>query len=161
MFDRETINVKSPKKGTMIYTLEEVVMFLGRRKVTLKSDGSFKMPALFLDILLHRWTNKIIVTEGLEKCLFIAPYSQQLLIRFSNVKYEDYEIITIKNRSTVTLPKRFIEYAELKEEVMILGVMEILEIWNPELLKEFDLKIEDVFNKLDKDFVIDFRDMDN
>lgn len=150
-----------------------LVMFLGQYQHKLDEKNRIIIPAKFRDFI-GKGRNG-------ERCLFVTIRRGELnnflmlftkdtwqkrlrWIKDSSLKKKDYElflrklswdseICKIDKQWRLILPKRFIEQANLKQDVMILGVNEWIEIWDAGVWEEVDSKLtKDVPQMEDKIF---------
>lgn len=66
-----------------------------------------------------------------------------LLERDRRDLYRYSDDANMDTQGRITLSQSQIEYARLKKDVLILGNMKRLEIWDPEVFREFDAKIHE------------------
>jgi len=137
----------------------------GRHKVSLDRNGRLAIPAQFRMALPEDQQNAIILTRGFDPC--ITGYSVDSWEEFESLFYEsdmtqkqfdvfEREFIGRKHNSPfdkqgrVTLPPHLFEFAQLKNinEVIVIGTKNRIEIWNPELYKEFRPDQEDVIEEM-------------
>lgn len=115
--------------------------------------------------------DKIIITKGLDKCLFV--YSEEewnkIIKRVSNLQFTKknvraFERAFIGGASTIEFDKQgrinitspLVHYANITKECVIIGVNERLEIWSCEEFEKYmkeneeslDLITEDLFDNL-------------
>lgn len=138
-------------------------MLIGEYEHSIDTKGRLSMPAkLKADI-----GEKFVVTKGLEGCLFV--YS---LTEWQNFE-EKLRAFPLTNKNARTLTRFFLagateceidkqgrfliasnlrEYANLEKEVVIIGVLGRIEIWDKQKWKEFNEKennsVEDIAESL-------------
>jgi len=115
-------------------------MFIGKFYHHLEAHGRLSLPKKFRDS-----KNNWIITRGLDGCLFLLKTEnfQQELAKISNnsfTKKANRDLIRLMtNEATeliidangrVNLPTYLIDFAQLKKEVVIVGSLDHLEIWD-------------------------------
>lgn len=146
-------------------------VFSGQFKYSLDSKGRVNIPALFrnqLQIKLEDGTESqdnlfFYISFGKEPCLYIYPsmvfntVAQKLQEESDSLFGGEEEQVKLfrkfmaksqpsrcDSQGRIIVPKEHIEYAGIQNEVLIVGVGNRIEFWNPE---RFEKSIEDV--KLD------------
>ncbi len=122
--------------------------FVGKHYHTLDAKGRLSIPSKF-----RKATGEVLIlTRGLDGCLFLYPMERWL--RFvdelmtlpataENPRYFMREVATNANEVTVDSHGRIIVPAELRElaglerEVVVAGVFDHIEIWNPTKFDEY------------------------
>jgi MraZ protein len=116
-------------------------MFLGEFEHALDDRGRISIPARFRPEL----ANGLVITRGLDRCLFVWPMDEWRPIaeKLSQLSLMDADARRIHrllfSGATDTAPDRlgrilvpaFLrEYAELRETVVVVGLLNRLEIWS-------------------------------
>lgn len=119
-------------------------MFLGEYRHTLDDKGRLTLPAKFRDKL----ASGIVVTRGLDRCLFVFTgevwqrVTDRLNERLSFTKKSARDLsrfffsgaadIIPDRQGRILIPPFLREYADLQDDVIIIGANTRLELWNPE-----------------------------
>jgi MraZ protein len=126
----------------------------GTHRVSYDASGRVSIPLKLRQSFPEALREKIWVTIGYQAC--VAGYNEQEFVRFLNAlsaikeakEMEKSEIIrsftsastdlTFDKQGRIVLPQHLITYAQLQDcnEVLILGAINRLEIWNPDLYQE-------------------------
>lgn len=125
-------------------------MLIGKYTNTLDPKGRVIIPAAFRSDL----DDKFILTKGIEKCLFIYPKEEWLILveklkkdmpsskksnraarRFFSSNAVECEI---DKQGRILIPQHLREYAELDKELLFVGDLNKVEIWNPDNFEECD-----------------------
>jgi MraZ protein len=141
--------------------------FKGEYRYTADEKGRINIPAKFRKQLAPVARKTFVVTQGLDKCLAVYPldewekYEQKLRILSTNKKVNRFYVRTIMakaceiqydHQGRIMVPVALLEYAGIKKEVIIIGVLEKIEIWDPAAYKNYfkkaDLTFEDVAENL-------------
>ncbi|NLK38362.1 MAG: division/cell wall cluster transcriptional repressor MraZ [Epulopiscium sp.] len=124
-------------------------MFMGEYQHTIDSKGRLIVPAKFRELLGEQF----VVTKGLDSCLFAYPLNEwkafeeklkQLPLtstdarKFVRFFFAGAAECELDNQGRVILPPNLREYAELKKDIVSIGVNNRVEIWNKEKWKEYN-----------------------
>lgn len=116
-------------------------MFLGDYQHTLDAKGRVSLPAKFR----AEMTGKLVVVNGLDKCLYVYPADEYAEFVRDLVSQEDFEPrvrkvrrfftagaveVELDSAGRVSLPPKLREYAGLGKDVSITGNGNRIEIWN-------------------------------
>lgn len=116
-------------------------MFLGDYQHTLDAKGRVSLPAKFRADM----TGKLVVVNGLDRCLYVYPAEEYAEFVRDLVSQEDFEPrvrkvrrfftagaveVELDSAGRVSLPPKLREYAGLGKDVSITGNGNRIEIWN-------------------------------
>ena len=140
-------------KGTYLYSVD--------------NKGRVNLPAKLRKYVSPEANDNFVITRGYEQCLFIYPQdewnkleqsirelsSTNPLHRFYTRTICQHATETqLDGQSRVSIPRELLTLAEIETEVMILGVMERIELWNPRIydayMKAQKTSYEDVAQNL-------------
>jgi MraZ protein len=138
-------------------------MFLGRYEHTVDSKGRVSIPMKFREVLADRYEEKLIVTADFDQCLVAYPISewQRLQEKAQNLPTMQKEVkdwlrfsysyatecpLDRQGRVLLTMPLR--EYARLNKGIVMLGLSNKIEIWDPKRLKEKEAQLPKNFEKI-------------
>jgi len=125
--------------------VEESGMWYGEYAHTLDNKDRFILPAKFREKIKTLKNKKFYITRGLDGCL--ALYSQSAWAKleeklkglsftkqqaryFNRLYFSGASEIDIDSQGRVILPGYLKEYAQIKREVMIVGIADRIEIWD-------------------------------
>jgi MraZ protein len=92
------------------------------------------------------------MTQGTAACIDIYPLDQwqlfeQKLLQLNPFIPEEAKFIrmisqyafedNLDSQSRILIPQNLIEYAKIEKEVLILGALKKIEVWNPNIYKEY------------------------
>jgi transcriptional regulator MraZ len=138
-------------------------MFLGRYEHTVDSKGRVSIPMKIREILTDRYEEKMIVTADFDQCLVGYPASewqriqekaQSLPIMQKEVKdwlrfcYSYATECDLDRQGRILLSASLRDYARLGKEVVLLGLSNKIEIWDPKRLKEKESQMPKNFEKI-------------
>ena len=127
--------------------------FIGEYAYALDSKGRVNVPAKFRQALSEDNKNTFIITRGMDSCVWVYPLMEwqkieadlRNLSSLSNIhrafvrntaRYASPS--TYDKQGRITLSPSLVEYAGLEKDVLIIGMINKMEIWNPAELKRTD-----------------------
>ena len=127
-------------------------MFYGEYEHSLDKKGRLIVPSKFREIFKEHYAEKFYITRGLDKCLFVfteeerkaqerkfkdMPFARQESRQFNRLYFAGSCEVACDKQGRILVPQYLKEYAEIKQDVMIVGVSDRIEIWAREKWKEF------------------------
>jgi MraZ protein len=125
--------------------------FKGSYSYSVDSKGRINIPAKLKKYVSPDANDTFIVTRGFEKCLFLYPLDEwnglESSIRGLSSSNSQHRFITrtllqyatesqLDGQSRITIPRELLQFAGIDDQVLIIGVLERIEVWNP---KEYDV----------------------
>jgi MraZ protein len=122
-------------------------MFRGRFEYTIDSKGRISIPAKFRDVLNGKDTNGIFVTNEFDGCLVAYPIEEwrKLEEKVSNLndiskEVKDFQRFFISSavqchidkQGRILIPPALRDYAQLRKDVVFVGMLSKFEIWSKE-----------------------------
>ncbi|CUS98556.1 division/cell wall cluster transcriptional repressor MraZ [Candidatus Chrysopegis kryptomonas] len=125
-------------KGSYIYAVDE--------------KGRVSIPARMRKYLSPEANETFVITRGTETCLFLFPLDEweklerrlkelntfnpqhRLLVRILLMWAVE---VTLDNQSRIMIPKNLLEFAKIEKEALIIGALDRIEIWNPNVFQEY------------------------
>ncbi|HMN19244.1 MAG TPA: division/cell wall cluster transcriptional repressor MraZ [Candidatus Moranbacteria bacterium] len=129
-------------------------MFIGEYQHSIDPKKRLALPSKFRKEL----GKKVVVTRGLDKCLFVYPLStwKELAEKlgtlpmgesgtrsFVRLMLAGATDVEIDAQGRVLLPEYLKEYAQLERNVTVAGLFNRLEIWDEEKWKQYRSKAEE------------------
>ncbi len=126
--------------------------FKGSYSYTVDSKGRINIPAKLRKYVSLDANDTFVVTRGFEKCLFVYPLDEwsaiEESIRDLSPSNSQHRFITrtllqyatesqLDGQSRITIPKELLQFAGIEDQVLILGVLERIEVWNPKDYEEY------------------------
>ena len=127
-------------------------MFYGEYEHTIDKKGRIIVPSKFRDFLKEYDIKKIFVTRGLDKCLFLftedewkaqeskfraIPFTKSESRKFNRFYFSGAAQVECDGQGRILLPKYLKDFAEIKRDIMIIGVSNRMEIWSKEVWQEY------------------------
>ncbi|MCL2543541.1 MAG: division/cell wall cluster transcriptional repressor MraZ [Nocardioidaceae bacterium] len=138
------------------------MLFMGTYTPKLDDKGRLFLPAKFRD----RLAEGLVVTQGQENCLVVwptdvfaeeaeraaaRPMTNRAARHYARVLFAGGEETKPDKQGRIGVPANLREYAGLDREVVVIGVRDRLEIWNPVKWQEFQAAALEEFADLDED----------
>ena len=127
-------------------------MFYGEHEHSIDKKGRLIIPSRFREVLKERYSDKCFVTRGLDKCLFLfteedwkqqerrfkeLSFTREESRKFNRLYFSGACEVICDTQGRVLIPQYLLDYAEIKEDVMVVGVSDRVEIWSKSKWKEF------------------------
>lgn len=140
-------------------------MLIGKYYHHLEANGRLSLPAKFREI-----NKEWIVTRGLDGCLFLLQESNfkkelEKIAQSSFTKKANRDLIrlmtneakelTADENGRVNLPDYLIEFAQLKNNVVIVGSLNHLEVWDQEKYHHYIDQIEGQAESIAESIILD------
>ena len=127
--------------------------FTGQYSFNIDSKNRINIPAPLRKQFSNKDKKTFVVTRGIDSCAWIYPITewkkiqselQQLssLSKTNRIFLRNHlrhaNILKYDSQGRFVLPQSLIEYASIKKDITIIGVLNKIEIWNTKLLSEID-----------------------
>jgi len=127
-------------------------VFKGRFLHAIDSKGRLSLPARLRKNVSEDADNTFVMTLGLDKCIEIYPKDQWKLIeekllklnffdqreaRFVRMMMQNAHEDTMDAQSRILIPQSLLDSTEIKNEVLILGVLKKIELWNNDIYSNY------------------------
>ncbi len=119
-------------------------MFYGEFEHTIDGKGRLIIPAKFRQHLQAEQIKLLFLTRGLDQCLFLFPESEWRVAesrfkqvpftksegrRFNRLFFSGASEVEVDNLGRILVPKHLKEFAQIKDDVVVVGVSNRIEIW--------------------------------
>lgn len=126
--------------------------FKGTYEYSIDNKGRINIPAKLRKYVSPEANDTFTITRGFEKCLFIYPQDEWNRLEQSiralsstNAKHRFFMRVLLQQaaesqldgQSRITIPKDLLQFASIESEVLIMGVLEHIEVWNPDEYKKY------------------------
>jgi len=128
--------------------------FKGTYTSTIDPKRRLKLPKKLRDASPPSSNENFVLTAGFDGCIFIYPKEewekQEKKLRDLKVDLEEHrfyerefipksEDVRIDRAGRLTVSQKLLEHAQLKpkEDVLILGILSRIEVWNPEVFQRY------------------------
>ena len=127
-------------------------MFIGQHTYSIDSKGRISIPAKLRKQIPPEANDTIVMTRGLSKCIALYPLDEWKRIEENLLKLNEFQPDEVRfirmftqyatedvmdSQSRILIPPLLIEYAQIEKEVLIIGALKTIEVWNPKLYDEY------------------------
>lgn len=127
--------------------------FIGQYSYQIDSKNRINLPSDFRKQFKSSEKNTFVITQGLDQSLWIYPINEWKKIEkelsslssiskvnrsFLRNYLRNAKIIVFDKQGRFVLPENLLNFAKISKNVSIIGVLNRIEIWNPEVLKKVD-----------------------
>ena len=132
--------------------------FKGRYLYTLDAKGRIAIPAKLRKSLSAK--GSVVITRGFEKCLYVYPVEEwkqvESYIRslsfldarqrfFGRTLFQWATDSDLDSQSRISVPQELLKYAGIGGDVLILGVVDRIEMWDPTVYDEYQKSQPDTY----------------
>ena len=126
--------------------------FKGQYKYTIDSKGRINIPAKFRKAISPIANETFVMTRGFDGCIDVYPLDEWNNIeerlrklsktqkdkrRFVRMLFMNASESQLDKQGRISIPQYLIDLAKIDKEILILGTLDKLEIWNPEKYEEY------------------------
>ena len=127
-------------------------MFYGQYEHALDAKDRVIIPSKFREIFKEHYAEKFFVTRGLDRCLFVFPeeewksqenrfrafpFTQEESRKFNRLYFSGACEVLCDKQGRILIPSYLKEYAAIKQDVVIIGVSDRIEIWSKDSWNQF------------------------
>jgi MraZ protein len=128
------------------------ILFRGQYKYSVDSKGRLSIPARLRRQLSPEANDTFIMTQGTTNCIDVYPMDQwqhfeQKLIDLNPFNPQEAKFIRmilqhatedkLDSQSRILIPPNLLAYAKIEKEVLVLGALKKIELWNPEIYTKY------------------------
>lgn len=122
-------------------------MFYGEYEHTIDRKGRLIIPSKFRSALKDQHVKSLFLTRGLDGCLFLFPEAEWRLAesrfkqipftkgegrKFNRLFFSGAAEVTVDGLGRLLVPKTLKEFAQIKQDVIVVGVSNRIEVWAKE-----------------------------
>ncbi|MDD5281161.1 MAG: division/cell wall cluster transcriptional repressor MraZ [Candidatus Omnitrophica bacterium] len=127
-------------------------MFYGEFEHSIDRKGRLILPAKFRETAKNQFVEKFFVTRGLDKCLFMfseeewrsqenkfktMSFTKQQSRTFNRLLFSGAVEVSFDKQGRILLPQYLKDFADIKRDVVIVGVSNRIEIWAKDSWRDF------------------------
>jgi len=127
-------------------------MFYGEYFHSIDRKGRLILPAKFREVAKANFLEKFFITRGLDKCLFMfseeewrtqenkfksISFTKQQSRTFNRLYFSGATEVIPDKQGRILLPAHIKEFADIKKDVVIVGVSNRIEIWSKNKWEDF------------------------
>ncbi len=128
-------------------------MFQGHSICNLDAKSRLILPAKFRKYMKPEAANKLVLTRGMDECVLVYPLDEWDKFKVGLMRYNQFNSeqrfflrqflsyvneCELDSQNRIVVPPQLMEFAKLKKEVVVLGQLDKMEIWDPEIKKQYD-----------------------
>lgn len=137
-------------------------MFRGRFEHTIDEKGRLSIPSKFRELLSARGENELVLTD-FDSCLAAYPKDEWRVLEekmkqlsmiqkdvrnFLRLFYSSATEVPLDPQGRILIPPQMRERARLDREVVLLGLLNKIEIWDKESWEDFMARSADTFEEV-------------
>jgi MraZ protein len=143
---------------------------IGHFRYAVDHKGRLSLPAKIRKLLARgREGRRFIITKGLDGCLFVYPEEEWTQIEGKLRELPRFEQKTrhfvrqimsnasqadLDAQGRIAIPQMLLEMAGVRDEVLIIGALDRLELWDPETFRKYNEKSGLTFEEAAEDLLI-------
>lgn len=143
---------------------------MGTFRYSVDHKGRVNIPARFRNMAELPGGDLFVVVRGFEGCLYVYPHNS-----WEKVEARLYELKTLSNQKArfflrtllsnaidvkldrqgrIVIPQNLLDLAGIKKEVIVRGVLDKLELWDPERLERYETDQPDSYEDVAGELLI-------
>ena len=138
-------------------------MFYGEYEHAMDRKGRLIIPSKFREVFKENYVERFFVTRGLDTCLFVftedewkkqegrfraLSFTSSEARQFNRIYFSGACEVTCDRQGRILVPQYLKDFARIKNDVVIVGVSNRMEIWSKDLWQEFYRNTKDSFEKI-------------
>ena len=138
-------------------------MFYGEFEHSLDRKGRLIIPSKFRDTMKEHYVEKLFITRGLDKCLFMfaeeewrlqeqrfksMTFTKSEYRRFNRLFFSGASVLVPDKQARILMPSYLKDYADIKRDVYIIGVSNRIEIWSRKNWQDYYSLSKDTFEEV-------------
>lgn len=140
-----------------------MAFFKGQETYSIDNKGRVNIPAKMRKSLSPEANDTFAITRGLDKCITAYPIDEwkKYEEKFANLNQYDEknryflrmllmwsEEVVLDAQQRITLPRKLLEFAGIESKVMIVGMGDHIEFWNPDEFENYLNKFNEPYEKV-------------
>lgn len=145
-----------------------VSAFKGSYEYSIDNKGRINIPAKLKKYVSPEANDAFVATRGFEQCVYVYPQDEwnryeQKLRALSPTEPKDRFFIRmllqsavdsqLDAQSRITIPKELLKHADIAGEVIILGALDHIEVWNPDVYNKYLADQKESYEDVAKTFL--------
>jgi MraZ protein len=126
--------------------------FKGKYSYSVDEKGRIALPARLRKNVASSAKGNFVITRGFEKCLYVYPQDEWNILEqnfrtlsFLDAKQRNFNRTLfawatdsqLDSQSRITVQQDLLDYAGIKNEVVVIGVLNRIELWSSSVYDEF------------------------
>lgn len=137
-----------------------MAFFKGQETYSIDSKGRVNIPAKMRKSISPEANDTFTVTRGQEECIVAYPLDEWKKYEDKFVELNQYdsknrfflrkllmwsEEVSLDGQQRISLPKKLLDFAGIENKVVIAGMVDHIEFWNPDKFEEYLSKFEESY----------------
>lgn len=138
-------------------------MFQGHSTCSLDAKSRLILPSKFRKYIKPEADNKIILTRGMDECLLLYPQDEWEKVKVGLTRYNQFNTdqrffirqflnfvneCELDSQNRILIPPQLMQFAKLKKEVTVLGLLDKMEIWDPAIKERYDNSMPNSYEEI-------------
>ena len=138
-------------------------MFRGQFSYSVDAKGRVSIPAKLRKHVSVEAKDTFVMTQGTSLCIDVYPLDQwqqfeQKLLDLNPFKPNEAKFIrmilqhatedTLDSQSRILVPQGLLQYAKIEKDVLILGTLKKIELWNPEVYLDYLKQTSETYEQI-------------
>ncbi len=138
-------------------------MFYGEYEHSIDKKGRLIIPSKFRESFKEYEIEKFYITRGLDKCLFLftenewksqesrfksMPFTKSESRKFNRLYFSGAAQLECDKQGRILIPKYLKDFADVKRDVVIIGVSNRIEIWSKDIWGEYYKSSEELYEDI-------------
>jgi len=138
-------------------------LFKGHFVHTLDAKGRLSIPARLRKYISAEADNSFVMIQGIDRCIDLYPKDNWLLIeeklkqlnnfdqkqqRFLRIILQNAHEDKMDGQSRILIPQTLLQHAKIENEVLLLGTLKKIELWNPKYYEEYLENSSETFEQI-------------
>ncbi len=138
-------------------------MFQGHSVCNLDTKSRLMLPTKFRKFMKPEADNKLVLTRGLDECLLMYPLDEWEKVKTGLSSYNQFNAeqrffirqflslvneVELDSQNRILIPPQLMQFAKLKKEVIVLGLLDKMEIWDPDIKQNYDTSMSKSYEEI-------------
>ena len=138
-------------------------MFYGEYEHSMDRKGRLIIPSKFREVFKENYVERFFVTRGLDTCLFVfaedewkkqesrfrtLSFTNREARQFNRIYFSGACEVTCDRQGRILVPQYLKDFAKIKNDAIVVGVSNRMEIWAKDQWEEFYRNTKDSFEKI-------------
>ncbi len=138
-------------------------MFQGHSVCSLDTKSRLMLPTKFRKFIRPEADNKLVLTRGLDECLLMYPLDEWEKVKSGLSSYNQFNAeqrffirqflslvneVELDSQNRILIPPQLMQFAKLKKEVIVLGLLDKMEIWDPDIKQSYDTSMSKSYEEI-------------
>ena len=138
-------------------------MFRGQFTYSIDDKGRLAIPAKIRKQITPESNDTFVMVKGFSRCIDLYPLDEwqkigEKLLQLNLFNEQHTKFLRMlssfasddkmDSQSRILIPKKLLEYAEIEKEVIILGALKKIEVWNPKNFENYLMSSPETYEEI-------------